>query len=44
MNDTWHGSPRKVIGNTQVCLFEMTYGKGRLGVGRKDSLCYDKGY
>lgn len=42
--EIWHGSPRKVIGDKQICMFDMTYGKTRLAVGQKDSMCYDHGY
>jgi hypothetical protein len=44
MIELWHGSPRKVVGDSQICMFDMTYGKVRLAVGPKDSLCYDHGY
>ena len=44
MIEIWHGYPRKVVGELQACLFDMTYGKGRICIGRKDDLTYDKGY
>lgn len=42
--EIWYDNPRKVIGDVQACLFEMTYGKGRVCIGPKDHLTYDKGY
>lgn len=44
MFEIWHGYPRKVIGDKQMCMFPMTYGKFRLCVGQKDDIGYDKGY
>lgn len=44
MIDTWHGDPRKVVGDTQAVVSSMTYGKGRICIGPVDSPCYDKGY
>ena len=44
MIEIWHGYPRKVVEDMQICLFDMTYGKTRLAVGQKDSLFYDHGY
>lgn len=42
--EIWHGYPRKVVGDKQACVFPMTYGKGRICIGPKDSTTYDKGY
>ena len=44
MTGIWRGSPHKVVGDMQICMFEMTYDKTRLAVGPKDSLAYDYGY
>lgn len=42
--EIWHGYHRKVVGDKQACVFPMTYGKGRICIGPKDDLTYDKGY
>lgn len=44
MIEIWHGYPRKVVDNMQICMFDMTFNKVRLAIGPKDSLSYDHGY
>lgn len=37
----WHGTPRRVIGECQAYVTELTYGRGRLCIGAADDLFHD---
>ena len=41
----WKGSPRRLLGDgRQACLEKLTFGRGRICVGREGDMGYSMGY
>lgn len=42
--ELWHGTPRRVIGDQQAYVCELTFGRGRLCIGDRDALWHRDGF
>jgi hypothetical protein len=41
----WNGTPRRLLGDgRQACVEELTFGRGRICIGKADAFFYDIGF
>ncbi len=42
MDDCWWTARKELPGGLEIIAFPLNFGKGRLGIGRTGSGCFDK--